>query len=261
MKFIIKNIFISILLLFLFVGCGKETKKKMGIVNTPPDEFQVYKQKSLSVPPNFDLRAPDSDELNIKVIEDKDLLFNDEEKVQLSVNDEILLMTLGKDKINSNIRKIINEDNSLEDVDKSTIDKILDFEPVFEAEKEDEVLDPEAEKRRLEEIRAEIQRLEAGLEEVEDPNQKNVETENEKESQAYENTTTHSIATEGEVNKAPKNNKNASKEEKSLLDEILDFEIFGSEDEEVEAQNQRDSTYFEKKKIEKQSKKKDKSEE
>ena len=231
MKLFIKNIFIFILLLFLFVGCGKDTRKKMGIVNTSPDEFQVYKQKSLSVPPNFELRAPDSEELNNNVIEDKDLLFNDDEKVQLSVSDEILLMALGKDKIDRNIRKIINEENSLEDVDKSTLDKILDFEPVFEVKKEDEVLDPEVEKRRLEEISEEIERIEAGLEEVEDSNQKDKKTENKEESQAYENISTHSIATEDDLRKAPKANKNSSKDEKSFWDEILDFEIFGSEDE------------------------------
>ena len=207
MKLFIKNIFIFILL-FLFVGCGKETKQQMGILNTPPDEFQVYKQKSLSVPPNFELRAPDSDELNNNVIEDKDLIFDDEDKVQLSANDEILLMTLGKDKIDSNIRKVINEENSLEDVDKSILDKILDFEPILEVKTEDEVLDPVTEKKRLEEIKTEIEILEAGVEEVEGSND-----------------------TEGDLKIAKEANENYSKEEKSILDKILDFEIFGSEDE------------------------------
>ena len=37
-------------------------------------------------------------------------------------------------------------------------------------------------------------------------------------------------------------------EEDSFLDKILDFDLFGSDDEEPDSENQRDSTFFNKEK-------------
>ena len=39
-------------------GCSEETKKDLGLVNTPPDEFSVVTRAPLSVPPDFTLRPP-----------------------------------------------------------------------------------------------------------------------------------------------------------------------------------------------------------
>ena len=51
-----------------------------------------------------------------------------------------------------------------------------------------------------------------------------------------------------ETNLEDTENNNVTDEEKSFLDEIFDFDLFGSEDEELESTNQRDSTFFNKKK-------------
>ena len=82
---------------FLFLyGCTTGVKEKIGIIQKSPDEFQVYKRKELSVPPNFDLRAPDSSSVTNEINnEEEDLLFSDTEKKELSVNDEILIMSVG----------------------------------------------------------------------------------------------------------------------------------------------------------------------
>lgn len=39
-------------------SCSKGAKKRLGITNTIPDEFQVSKTKGLDVPPHFGLQDP-----------------------------------------------------------------------------------------------------------------------------------------------------------------------------------------------------------
>ena len=77
-------------------------------------------------------------------------------------------------------------------------------------DKKYETLNAEEEKKRIEDLKSEIQSIETNLEDTE--------------------------------------NNNVTDEEKSFLDEIFDFDLFGSEDEELESTNQRDSTFFNKKK-------------
>jgi len=245
MKFIIK--IFSVFLLFFLVACGDSTRKKMGIINTPPDEFQVYKRKDLSVPPNFELRVPDSSSAQNEINnEEKNLLFSDNEKEELSINDEILLMTVGKNEVDVNIREVIDDENALKEIEKSTLDKILDFDPVFEGEEKENVINAEEEKRRLKALKNEMEGIEAELIEVE--KKKKEDDEN------FDQTTLHSIATSDDEKKRPKNDKNVKNnnniknEEKSFLDDILDFDLFGSDEEDEEAKNQRDSTFWNKEK-------------
>ena len=159
----------------------------------------------------------------------------------IKINDEILLMSVGKNEVNSDIREIIDEDNSLKELDKSTLDKILDFEPIFEADKKENIINASEEKERLEKIKSEINDIDADVKEIENTNDKG--------EQKFEQTSLHSIATENDENRKPlvdKNNK--VDEEDSFLDKILDFDLFGSDDEEPESENQRDSTFFNKEK-------------
>jgi len=41
--------------IFLIAGCSKNTKKTLGLVETMPDEYQVKRNKSLEVPPIYQL--------------------------------------------------------------------------------------------------------------------------------------------------------------------------------------------------------------
>ena len=246
MKFIIK--IFNVFLLFFLVACGDSTRKKMGIVNTPPDEFQVYKRKDLSVPPNFELRVPDSSSAQNEINnEEKNLLFNDDEKEELSINDEILLMTVGKNEVDGNIREVIDDENALKEIEKSTLDKILDFDPVFEGEEKENVINAEEEKRRLKALKNEMEGIEAELIEVE--KKKKEDDEN------FDQTTLHSIATSDDEKKRPKNDKDVKNtnntienEEKSFIDDLLDFDLFGSDEEDEDAKNQRDSIFWNKEK-------------
>ena len=212
MSALLKIYFILTCFILLLNGCG-EVKEKIGIIQKAPDEFQVYESKPLSVPPNFELRPPAEGEI-LTNERDQNIIFTDENNIDenLTLNDEILLIAVGEKKIEQNIRKIINKENSIQEVDKSLLDKIINFEPIFEVgeDKKYETLNAEEEKKRIEDLKSEIQSIETNLEDTE--------------------------------------NNNVTDEEKSFLDEIFDFDLFGSEDEELESTNQRDSTFFNKKK-------------
>lgn len=157
MKAIIKIFFINILFInfVLLYGCGG-VKEKIGLIKKIPDEFQVYKNKPLSVPPNFELRPPSKDAIeNDKT---KNIIFNNAEITDenLPISDEILLIAMDEKTSNKNIRKIINEENSIQEIDKSTIDKILDFDLLFEViKKEEEKINPQVEKERIEKLKKE----------------------------------------------------------------------------------------------------------
>lgn len=43
--------------IFLIIGCSKNTKKTLGLVETMPDEYQVKKNKSLEIPPIYQLAS------------------------------------------------------------------------------------------------------------------------------------------------------------------------------------------------------------
>ena len=154
MRTIIKIFFINILFInfVLLYGCGG-VKEKIGLIKKTPDEFQVYKNKPLSVPPNFELRPPSKD--TVENDQNKNIIFNNAEITDenLPISDEILLIAMDEKTSNKNIRKIINEENSIQEIDKSTIDKILDFDLLFEViKKEEEEINPQEEKERIEKL-------------------------------------------------------------------------------------------------------------
>jgi len=157
MRALIKIYFIPIAIIFLLYGCGG-VKEKIGMIKKAPDEFQVYENKPLSVPPNFELRPPSEGAIGSED-GNKNILFSDKDETdeKLTLSDEILLIEVGEKETKANIRKIINDENSIEEVDKSIIDKILNFEAVFEEKSNDQLeeIDPAKEKERIEKLEKE----------------------------------------------------------------------------------------------------------
>ena len=155
MRALIKIYFIPMSIVFLLYGCG-EVKQKIGLIKKAPDEYQVYESKPLSVPPNFELRAPSKDAVEDDQNDNKNIIFNNAENADenLSLSDEILLIAVGEKTLDKNIRKIINEENSIQEVDKSIIDQILDFDSLFEVKKKEEAkeINPQEEKERIEKL-------------------------------------------------------------------------------------------------------------
>lgn len=231
-KFYFKCIF---LLNFLFLWSCSGVKEKVGIIKTPPDEFQVYEKKPLAVPPNFELRPPIDKDLAGDIAEDDDIIFKNEDNINesLTIEDEVLLISIGEKDIDMNIRQVINDENNISEIDESLLDKILNFEPIFDGkEKENNELDPNSEKERLNELKEEEKIIEELKSEM-----KNIETDlNDVDSKVLNN------------DDRTKMNSKVTEEEKSFLGKILDFDLFRSEEKELEEKNQRDTTFFNKNK-------------
>ena len=259
-KFYLKLI-LFIKLLFLF-GCTG-VKEKIGIINKSPDEFQVYEQKPLDVPPNFELRPPIDGEKVVRDSKDKDIIFNEEVNINesLTIEDEVLLISIGDKDSDKDIREVINDENSIREIKKPLLDKILDFDPILEVNKEENnELDPNAEKERIDKLKEEGKLIDAKQEkiiidelrsDIKDIENKIEEAENNN----FDETTSQSNLSEADENiEADENRENDYKkkidEEKSLIDKIFDFDLFSSDDEELEPINQRERTFFERKKVE-----------
>ena len=253
-KFYFKFIlFINFLFLF---GCTG-VKEKIGIINKSPDEFQVYEKKPLDIPPNFELRPPIDGDKIVADSEDENIIFNEEVNTNesLTIEDEVLLISIGDKDSDKDIREMINNENSIRAIEKPLLDKILDFDTIIEVNKEEnDELDPNVEKERInqlkeegklidaqeeeriiDELRSDIKDIENNIEEVENNN--------------FEETTSQNTLSEADENR--KNNyKKKIDEEKSFIDKIFDFDLFSSEDKELESINQRERTFFERKKVE-----------
>jgi len=249
-KFIL---FINFLFLFSCTG----VKEKIGIINKSPDEFQVYEKKPLSVPPNFELRPPIDGDKIATDSKDENIIFNEEVNTNesLTIEDEVLLISIGDKDSDKDIREVINNENLIREIDKPLLDKILDFDPIIEVNKEEnneldpnlekerinqlkeegKLIDAEEEERIIDELRSDIKDIENNIEEVKNNN--------------FEETTSESTLSEADENKKNDQKKKID-EEKSFIDKIFDFDLFSSEDEELESINQRERTFFERKKVE-----------
>jgi len=253
-KFYLKFI-LFIKLLFLF-GCTG-VKEKIGIINKSPDEFQVYEQKPLDVPPNFELRPPIDGEKVVRDSKDKDIIFNEEVNINesLTIEDEVLLISIGDKDSDTDIREVINDENSIREIEKPLLDKILDFDPILEVNKEENnELDPNAEKERIDKLKEEGKLIDAKQEniiidelrsDIKDIENKIEEAENNN----FDETTSQSTLLEDDENRENDYKKKID-EEKSFIDKIFDFDLFSSDDEELESINQRERTFFERKKVE-----------
>tara|TARA_B100000686_G_scaffold291698_1_gene319917 strand:+ start:2720 stop:3607 length:888 start_codon:yes stop_codon:yes gene_type:complete len=253
-KFYLKFI-LFIKLLFLF-GCTG-VKEKIGIINKSPDEFQVYEQKPLDVPPNFELRPPIDGDKVVRDSKDEDIIFNEEVNINesLTIEDEVLLISIGDKDSDKDIREVINDENSIREIKKPLLDKILDFDPILEVTKEENnELDPNAEKERIDKLKEEGKLIDAKQEkiiidelrsDIKDIENKIEEAENNN----FDETTSQSTLLEADENRENDYKKKID-EEKSLIDKIFDFDLFSSEDEELESINQRERTFFERKKVE-----------
>jgi hypothetical protein len=158
MRALINIYFIPIVIILFFSGCGG-VKDKIGLIKKAPDEFQVYESKPLSVPPNFELRPPLEGAIVLDEDDNDNIIFSDEDKTNenLTLSDEMLLISVGEKETKNNIREVINDENSIEAVNKSLMDKILDFDKVFETEGNEKSveIDPVAEKERIEKLEKE----------------------------------------------------------------------------------------------------------
>ena len=122
-------------------------KKEMGFGKKSPDEYQVIANKPLSIPPNYDLIPPSEEAQNeVTLNEDKDV-----NEKKLTESDKSILVLSDADKADPQIRKILDEEQSVLKVEKSLLDKILAGEALIntEAEEVEEIIDPYAERAKI----------------------------------------------------------------------------------------------------------------
>ena len=242
---------------FLFLlSCSKGVKEKIGIINKSPDEFQVYEQKPLAVPPNFELRPPIDGDKIVTDSNDENIIFNEvaNKNESLTIEDEVLLISIGDKDTDKNIREVINDENSIRKIEKPLLDKILDFDPILDVKKEENnELDPNAEKERINQLKEEGELIDAeGGERIIDELKSDIK-DIENNIEEVENNNIEETTSESTLLEIDENRKNDQKktidEEKSFIDKIFDFDLFSSEDEELESINQRERTFFERKKV------------
>ena len=53
-----RKVFLLLATLFAASACNKKVKEQIGIVTPGPNEYQVHRNKSLEMPPHYDLPMP-----------------------------------------------------------------------------------------------------------------------------------------------------------------------------------------------------------
>ena len=148
-----KVLYIFSLFLFLsLIGCGENMKREFGFGKKSPDEYQVVRSRDLSVPPNFNLPPPGSE--NQVQQESENLIFEEDSKDKnLTEEDKNILILSEADRANPRIREILDQNSELISVDKGLLDKILDGDPLLGSRDIDraEIVDATKEKERINE--------------------------------------------------------------------------------------------------------------
>jgi len=141
-------IFIFFLICILVSGgCGNKMKKEMGFGKKSPDEYQVIANKPLSMPPNYELIPPSEEGQNeVTLNESIDL-----SEKRLTKADKSILVLSDANRADPEIRKILDEEQSVLKVEKSLLDKILAGEALINTEEEvvEEIIDPNEERARI----------------------------------------------------------------------------------------------------------------
>lgn len=162
-------LFVGLLAVSLtLVACGSGVKKQLGLEREPIDEFTVITNAPLTLPPEYDLRPPDPGSpalSNLTPARDQArqaLLGPDGEPLesdvrgQLSGGEETLLRQSGgfeapqdiRDVLESERRQAIQEENEDEGWFDFNFDSYNPF--ISSGSEDDELIDPAAEKERLE---------------------------------------------------------------------------------------------------------------
>ncbi|MBK1664476.1 hypothetical protein CKO38_06185 [Rhodospirillum rubrum] len=137
-------------------GCTN-AKKSLGLDRQPPDEFKVVTRAPLAMPPDFNLRPPQPGIARPQEVTPRDSARAALTGVEtpmvaggLSSGEQVLLAKAGADRAIPDIRTVVNRETSALSAEERTFTDRLVF---WRAPEEDpgNVVDPEAENRRLRE--------------------------------------------------------------------------------------------------------------
>jgi hypothetical protein len=165
------SLFFVFCLIAVLSGCSG-AKKMLGLARTAPDEFTVLTRAPLSLPPNYELTPPkpgarrvqdgDSNKVAKKTLfaEDEPDIYssnyssqNLKEEENKSLGETALLEKAGAKKAKSNIKKILDSENSeLVDGSKEFTDKIIFWQN--KGDESEVLVDAAKEAKRLQENKA-----------------------------------------------------------------------------------------------------------
>jgi hypothetical protein len=99
-------------------GCSGSTKSSLGFKKQAPNEYEVFKQPPLTIPPNFDLLPPEqkTDIQPTTTEEEFDQIFHGEARTDISSNnrvtesDKAFLNKTNNYNKRSDIKKILNNE-------------------------------------------------------------------------------------------------------------------------------------------------------
>ena len=155
------SLVVALIALGALAGC-EETKKALGQVKQPPDEFAVFQRAPLSLPPDYGLRPPAPGTERPQAVNPRDQALaalgqsraaaTDPGLINLSPGERQLLQLTGGNRADPAIRGVVNaEARDLERDSQGFTDKI-----VFWRKQQDPstAIDPDKEARRIRENQA-----------------------------------------------------------------------------------------------------------
>ncbi|MDF3023548.1 MAG: hypothetical protein K0R10_909 [Alphaproteobacteria bacterium] len=136
------------------LGACSDVKKQIGMGRASPDEFMVVKRAPLTMPPDYDLRAPSPDSLppaSEASNQAKAALMGDNTvTAQKGSAEDALLQKMGAENADPSVRTAINRENGVIELEnRKLVDKLI-FWSDKPGEAPSSVVDAKQEKQRLE---------------------------------------------------------------------------------------------------------------
>jgi hypothetical protein len=159
----VKNIIAAVLCVVSLAAC-QNVKKELGVGRNSPDEFTVVKRAPLTLPPDYELRAPAEGTLAppSAAVEQARSALMGETTGELSGKsgdaDDVLLQKMGATGADPNIRSVIAEENGYLALENKTVaDKLLNWgeTPPTDAKVPASIVNAAEEKKRIEQNAAE----------------------------------------------------------------------------------------------------------
>lgn len=158
----------------LLAGCSSGVKKQLGLGRNSPDEFMVVKRAPLTLPPDYNLRAPGSPGADAAAMQNDAvnqakaaLLGHQELPASAGTAEKELMTRMGVQRANPDIRTLIDKENGYIALkNKPVVDKLIFWDDKNKAPSSKDVpssvVDAKAEAERLKKNKEEGKPVNAG---------------------------------------------------------------------------------------------------
>jgi hypothetical protein len=143
----------AIILLSALTACS-DVKKELGVGRNSPDEFMVVKRAPLTLPPEYDLRPPDTGSVppasEVANQAKATLMGAETTPVEKGTSESALLTKMGAQNADPNIRADINRENGFIELENRTlVDKLIFWKDDTSGMDETSVVNPKQEAQRI----------------------------------------------------------------------------------------------------------------